>query len=40
LPERIQERISLMHYSDDMEQWIGKTGAMRFIEQHKVYTFE
>ncbi|WP_199617740.1 MBL fold metallo-hydrolase [Paenibacillus alkalitolerans] len=39
LPARIQERISLMHYSDDMEQWIGKTGPMRFIEQHKVYTF-
>lgn len=39
LPERIQERILLMHYNDEMEQWIGKTGPMRFVEQHKTYTF-
>lgn len=37
LPEDIQERIYLMHYSDDMEAYIGKTGKMRFVEQHKIY---
>jgi ribonuclease BN (tRNA processing enzyme) len=40
LPESIQERIWLMHYSDDRDQFIGKTGAMRFIEQAQTYTFE
>jgi Metal-dependent hydrolases of the beta-lactamase superfamily III len=37
LPEYIQECIYLMHYSDDMESYIGKTGKMRFVQQHKVY---
>ncbi|XEC96919.1 MBL fold metallo-hydrolase [Paenibacillus tarimensis] len=38
LPEAIQERIWLMHYDDDQEQYIGRTGLMRFVEQHKIYT--
>jgi hydroxyacylglutathione hydrolase len=37
LPEDIQSKILLMHYDDEMEQYIGRTGKMSFIEQHKVY---
>ncbi|WP_274361610.1 MBL fold metallo-hydrolase [Paenibacillus thermotolerans] len=40
LPPRIQERIWLMHYGDEMEQFVGQTGLMKFIEQHKPYRFE
>ncbi|MEB3102959.1 MBL fold metallo-hydrolase [Ferviditalea candida] len=39
LPPDIQEKIYLMHYGDRMEEYIGKTGSMRFIEQHKIYQF-
>lgn len=39
LPPDIQEKIYLMHYGDRMEEYIGRTGSMRFIEQHKVYQF-
>lgn len=39
LPEPMQEKIWLMHYSDDRDSYIGKTGRMRFIEQHQLYTF-
>lgn len=39
LPESMQERIWLMHYGDERDQYIGKTGRMRFIEQQKMYTF-
>ncbi|UHA74086.1 MBL fold metallo-hydrolase [Paenibacillus sp. 481] len=35
LPESIQQRILLMHYSDEMPQYEGRTGKMRFIHQHK-----
>lgn len=39
LPEDIQSRIYLMHYSDTMPSYIGKTGFMTFIEQQKAYDF-
>lgn len=37
LPEEIQERTYLMHYSDDVKAFIGKTGTMEFVEQQRVY---
>ncbi|WP_028549371.1 MBL fold metallo-hydrolase [Paenibacillus sp. UNC451MF] len=40
LPRHIQSSVFLMHYDDTMEQYIGKTGDMTFIEQHKCYEFE
>jgi len=40
LPPRIQRMIWLMHYDDDREEFEGKTGEMRFIEQHAVYWFD
>lgn len=39
LPEDIQSGMWLMHYDDSMPDYIGKTGAMRFLEQHKPYDF-
>lgn len=39
LPEQLQERIYLMHYGDEKDAFVGKTGRMRFIEQHKEYEF-
>ncbi|TYP77910.1 MBL fold metallo-hydrolase [Paenibacillus methanolicus] len=39
LPPVLQERIWLMHYDDTMPDYEGKTGAMRFVEQHRVYSF-
>ncbi|WP_127579714.1 MBL fold metallo-hydrolase [Paenibacillus koleovorans] len=39
LPEEYQERILLMHYGDSMPDYMGKTGKMTFIEQHKPYEF-
>lgn len=38
LPEDIQEKVWLMHYHDNMEEFIGHTGKMRFVQQHEVYT--
>lgn len=37
LPEDVQARIKLMHYEDVMPNYIGKTGAMQFLEQHRYY---
>lgn len=37
LPQSLQERIYLMHYGDDQPSFIGRTGPMRFIEQHRIY---
>lgn len=37
LPDAIQEKTWLMHYGDAMEQYIGKSGRMRFVEQRKPY---
>jgi len=40
LPQDIQSLVYLMHYGDDQPTYIGKTGAMKFIEQHKVYEID
>ncbi|ALS21480.1 MULTISPECIES: MBL fold metallo-hydrolase [Paenibacillus] len=37
LPEEVQEKVLLMHYGDNMSEFIGKTGRMTFIEQFKTY---
>ena len=39
LPESLQERIWLMHYGDNRDDFVGKTGRMRFIEQQTNYEF-
>jgi ribonuclease BN (tRNA processing enzyme) len=39
LPEEIQEKVLLMHYGDNYREFIGKTGRMRFMEQHRKYDF-
>jgi metal-dependent hydrolase (beta-lactamase superfamily II) len=39
LPEDVQERVRLMHYADNYDEYIGKTGKMAFVEQHVTYTF-
>lgn len=38
LPEEVQEMILLMHYGDEMENFIGATGQMQFLKQHEIYT--
>lgn len=38
LPEDIQSKIWLMHYGDTIESFRGKTGSMRIVERHKVYS--
>ncbi len=40
LPTELQERIYLMHYGDDQPNFIGRTGAMTFIEQQIAYEVE
>ncbi len=40
LPESIQEKIKLMHYNDEMESYIGKTGRMQFAEQYRMYALD
>jgi glyoxylase-like metal-dependent hydrolase (beta-lactamase superfamily II) len=40
LPEELQRIVYLMHYGDDQPDFIGRTGHMSFIEQHKVYCLE
>lgn len=39
LPEHVQKKVLLMHYNDNMPQYIGQTGPMRFAEQSKIYEF-
>ncbi|NOV03344.1 MBL fold metallo-hydrolase [Paenibacillus planticolens] len=39
LPEHIQQRMYLMHYADNMGEFIGKTGSMKFVHQHQVIEF-
>jgi ribonuclease BN (tRNA processing enzyme) len=39
LPESLQERIWLMHYDDSKPEYEGRIGKMRFVDQHKIYTF-
>lgn len=38
LPVNLQKKVLLMHYSDEMPNYIGRTGQMTFIEQFKRYT--
>lgn len=40
LPPDIQSKVRLMHYDDDMPNFVGKTGAMTFVEQHVVYVLQ
>jgi ribonuclease BN (tRNA processing enzyme) len=40
LPEEIQRKTWLMHYGDAIEQFEGRTGHMRIVEQHRQYTVE
>lgn len=37
LPDSIQDKLWLMHYGDTMEDYIGHTGKMRFVEQNQTY---
>lgn len=39
LPPNVQQIIWLMHYGDNMEDFQGKSGKMRFLEQGKTYSF-
>ncbi len=39
LPAEAQEKIYLMHYNDNMEDFVGSTGFMEFLEQHKRYHY-
>lgn len=38
LPEAVQERIWLVHYADERDDYIGRTGKMQFLEQHQIYS--
>jgi ribonuclease BN (tRNA processing enzyme) len=40
LPAEVQSKIYLMHYDDDMENYIGETGQMTFLMQHEIYSFD
>ena len=37
LPDELQKIIYLMHYGDDQPSYVGKTGKMQFVEQHRIY---
>jgi ribonuclease BN (tRNA processing enzyme) len=39
LPDEIQRAVYLMHYNDEMEAFIGKTGSMTFLIQDQIYDF-
>jgi phosphoribosyl 1,2-cyclic phosphodiesterase len=38
LPDEMQERIHLMHYADNREEYTGKTGKMQFVEASRKYS--
>ncbi|MEF2964599.1 MBL fold metallo-hydrolase [Paenibacillus sp. M1] len=38
LPAALREKIMLMHYGDEMEDYIGRTKEMEFLRQHEIYT--
>ncbi|GBF76215.1 MBL fold metallo-hydrolase [Paenibacillus sp. 598K] len=38
LPDEVQERIWLVHYADERDEHIGRTGKMLFLEQHRRYS--
>jgi ribonuclease BN (tRNA processing enzyme) len=37
LPMELQERMMLMHYDDNKDDFLDKIGPMRFVEQHQSY---
>jgi hydroxyacylglutathione hydrolase len=39
LPAEIQAKMFLMHYGDNMEDFMGRTGKMTFLKQHEIYRF-
>jgi ribonuclease BN (tRNA processing enzyme) len=39
LPQEIQKIIYLMHYGDNMEHFIDKTGKMTFVKRYELYSF-
>ncbi len=39
LPQEIQEKVWLMHYGDTIDDFRGKTGLMRIVEQGEIYRF-
>jgi ribonuclease BN (tRNA processing enzyme) len=39
LPRNIQEKIYLMHYEENVDDFIGKTGNMEFLEGKMPYTY-
>lgn len=39
LPEEIQKIIYLMHYGDNMENYVDKIGLMRFVKKYEHYNF-
>jgi ribonuclease BN (tRNA processing enzyme) len=39
LPDVIQNKVMLMHYDDHIDAFIGNTGKMTIMEQHKTYSF-
>lgn len=40
LPAHVQEKIMLMHYGDNMEDYVNQAGHMSFIRQHAIYQIE
>jgi len=40
LPDELQKIIYLVHYDDTQPSYVGKTGYMKFIEQHEVYAIK
>lgn len=38
LPEQIRSITYLMHYADNKDDFVGKTGGMAFIEQGRIYS--
>jgi ribonuclease BN (tRNA processing enzyme) len=40
LPPELRRMIHLMHYSDEIEAFRGRTGEMRILEQQRVYDVE
>ncbi|MUT66143.1 MBL fold metallo-hydrolase [Paenibacillus sp. NEAU-GSW1] len=36
LPDAVQAKVKLMHYGDNMEDYIGRTGQMSFVQQRQI----
>lgn len=39
LPTPLQEKILLVHYSDDWRSYLGRTGSLRFAQEGETYRF-